>query len=72
MPSLTITYTAQEGQRVAAALGKLRNLQNGQGPRSATEAEVKQSLIGVMRGWVIQVERETAEQAISLSPFDPT
>ena len=67
MPSLTITYTAQEGQRVAAALGKLRGL-----GRSATEGEVKTALIGTMRGWVHDAEGEEARQAISLSAFDPT
>lgn len=72
MPSLTITYSAQEGQRVAAAFGKIQGLVNGSGPRNATEAEIKAALIGTMRGWVHQAEHETAAQAISIAAFDPT
>jgi hypothetical protein len=72
MPSLTINYTAQEGQRVATALGRLQGLRDANGPRAATEAEVKKSLIGTMRGWVDQSEREIAQQSISVAAFDPT
>lgn len=57
MPSLTITYTAPVGQRVATAYGKLQGWTNGGGaPRAATEEEIKQALIGVMKGWVRQAE----------------
>lgn len=72
MPSLTINYSAQEGQRVATALGRLQGLRNGNGPRDATEAEVKTALINIMRGWVHQHERQAAEQAINIAAFDPS
>lgn len=57
MPSLTINYNAQDGQRVCNALGKLRGLRNAQGPRAATEAEVKAALCSVAKGWVEEAER---------------
>lgn len=72
MPSMTINYTAQEGARVAAAFGKLQGLRDANGPRSATEAEVKKALIDTMRGWVTQAEREESVNAISISAFEPT
>lgn len=73
MPSTTITYTAQEGQRFAAAVGRDLRLTNGGGaPRSATEAEAKEWLIAQMKKFTLDNERAEAEKAISLSPFQPT
>lgn len=72
MPFLRIDYSASEGQLVTAALGKLNGYTDANGPRSATEAEVKKALIGVMRGWVHRVAHQEGEQNISLPAFDPT
>lgn len=59
MPSLTINYSIADGQRVAAAYGKLQGWTNGGGaPRSATADEIKEALKGVMKGWVRQAERQ--------------
>jgi capsule polysaccharide export protein KpsE/RkpR len=73
MPSLTITYTAQEGQRVATAYGHLNDWRDENGePRDATAAEVKQALINVLRGWVRQSEHQKAQQEIVIEPINPT
>lgn len=73
MPTMTITYTAGEGTRFAAALGKVQGLVDANGiPRSATAAEAKLFLIGTMRGVTLQVEKEAAMQAITDSPFNPS
>lgn len=73
MPSLTINYNAQDGATVAAALGKIQGWTNGGGaPRSATEAEVKQALIGVMKGWVRTVKTQEAQALIQITDVDLT
>jgi hypothetical protein len=73
MPSLTINYTAQEGQRVATAYAHINDWRDANGdPRDATAAEVKQALINVMRGWVQQSETQKARQEIVIAPIDPT
>lgn len=59
MPSLTITYTVPVGQRVATAYGKLQGYTNGGGaPRAATETEIKDALINVMKNWVRTAEHQ--------------
>lgn len=72
MPSLTINYTAQEGQTVAAAAGRVYGYRDASGPRPATEAEVKKALIGVMKGWVEQVAQEDAAQQVVMPSFNPS
>lgn len=54
MPSITITYTVQEGNDIAAAVGYTDNLldsETGQ-LRAATAAESKQHLINYVKSMV--------------------
>lgn len=74
---VTITLTGAQATRVAARIGELRGLKDGQGaPRSATLAEVKQIIIDHLRGMVIQAERPALEKAavdaVTVPAFDPT
>lgn len=77
MPSMTLTYTAAEAQRFAAALGKAHNLKDNQdNPRSATAAECKAFVIGRMKQLVVDIEgrelTEAAVAAVRVPAFDPT
>lgn len=79
MPSLTITYTASEGARFAAALGKAKNLVDAQvppQPRSATAAECQQFVIERVRQLIVDIEGASANKAaldaVVLTPFNPT
>lgn len=59
MPSITITYPAGVGARLASALGKAQNLMDAQEPaqpRAATAAEVKTWLIGRAHQLIVDVE----------------
>lgn len=67
MPSTTISYTSQEGSRMAAAVGADLDL-----GRDATAAEVKAYMIQHLRSVVLRIERQQAVAAIQLSSFDPT
>lgn len=74
---VTVTLTAPQAQRLAAAIGKVRNLTDGQGaPRSATMAEVKTIVADHLRGFVMQAEKpaleEAAIKAVTVPAFDPT
>ncbi len=73
MPSTTINYTASEGQRIAAAVGLIKNLKDVNGdPRSATAQECKEFIIERLRQFVLDQERQQAAQAITDIPLDPT
>lgn len=73
MPTLTITTTAQQAQRVADSFGKYYSLRDANdNQRAATEAEVKQYLVGYMKEIVRSAERKAAADAIADAPFDPT
>lgn len=73
MPSMTITTTAQQAQRLATAFGRELGLRDEQGQRrDATAAEIKQATIGYLRSVVVQQERRAAEDEISIPEFDPT
>jgi hypothetical protein len=79
MPSMTLNYTAGEGQRFAAALGKAQNLKDTQEPpqpRDATAAECKAFVIGRMKQLVIDIEGRdltaAAVAAVVIPAFDPT
>ena len=73
MPSLTITTTAQQAQRLATAFGEYFTLKDAQGVvRPATEAEIKAWIILQLRALVIRQERKAQEDLIVDSPFDPT
>lgn len=73
MPSITITTTAPQAQRIAAALGGRYTLKDQSGAvRSATDAEVKAWVIDQLRNLTLDWEREQAVKAITISPLDPT
>lgn len=73
MPSTTLNYTAQVGNRVAAALGKEKDYRDESGqPRSATEAEYKEWLKEETQRMTIKNERRAQEQAISITPPEIT
>ena len=79
MPSITITYPAADGQRLASALGKawsLKDTQEPPQPRSATAAECKEFLIGRARQLIVDVEGAEAEKAardsVVIAPVDMT
>ena len=77
MPSLTITYPAGDGQRFAAALGKVLQLKDAQGdPRSATAAECKSWLIGRAQQLIEDIEggpaRVAAAASVTVTPLDMT
>ena len=66
MPTLTLNYSAQYGQRVAAALGKAHNLVDTQDPpqpRSATAAEVKEFIIKRVYQLVVDIEGRDLQAA---------
>jgi len=68
MPTLTITLTQPQVDRVTSACGKAWNLLDGQDPpqpRDATENEVRIWLIDQLRGLVHGVERQEALQAVA-------
>lgn len=64
MPTTTLTYTAAQGQRMAAAFGKYLGL-----GRNATEAEIKAWLIRQVRTIVLSQERAAAEAQVTLADF---
>lgn len=74
----TITLTAGEATRIAAAVGKVYGLVDAQvppQPRSATAAEVKKGLSDVMKQWIQDTEgttlRKQAVDAVVVPAFDP-
>lgn len=67
MPSLTITTTVDNAQRLAAAVGYWLNL-----GRSATEAEVKQAMINEMKRLTRKYETLQAVEAIVVTDITPT
>lgn len=79
MPSMTITYPAGDGQRFAAALGKvlaLKDTQDPPQPRSATAAECKSWLIGRAQQLIVDVEgavlTKAAIDSVVVPPVDMT
>ena len=55
MPSTTLNFTANQAQRIAAAVGA-----NFTPPRAATEAEVKAVLVAHLKGLVHSYETQQA------------
>jgi hypothetical protein len=79
MPSITITYSADDGARFAAALGKAHSLMDTQDPpqpRPATTAECKAWLIGRARQLIVDVEgaalTKAALESVVVPPVDMT
>lgn len=75
---ITITVTASESTRMAAAVGKAQNLVDSQTPpqpRAATMTEVKQFLIQRAKQLIIDVEGaaliKQASDAAVIPAFDP-
>ena len=64
MPSFTITYTAQEGNDIAAAVGYTDNLVDlqTQEPRTATAAEAKQHVLNYIKG-MVRSHKDAARKA---------
>ena len=78
MPTISITVTAAQAARAAAALGKAQALKDNAvppQPRNATAEEVRQFMIGRLRQLIIDVEgaeaTKAAQAAIVIAPFDP-
>lgn len=74
---VTVSLTAPQAQRLATAIGKVRNLVDARGdPRSATMAEVKTIIADHLRGFVMQAEKsaleEAAIKAVTVPAFDPS
>lgn len=67
MAVLTITTTAPQDVRFVAAVGKSQGL-----GRDATPAECKTFVIALLRQFVQQQERITAQNALTDTAFDPT
>lgn len=67
MPTMSITTTAPQASRVAAAFGNKLGL-----GRNATEAEIKAATIDFLRAVTLNYEYEQARAAISSTPLDPT
>ena len=79
MPTISITVTAAQAARAAAALGKAQALKDNAvppQPRNATAEEVRQFMIGRLRQLIIDVEgaeaSRVAQAAIVIAPFEPT
>lgn len=72
---LTISMTAPQAARIAAACGKRMGLVDAQvdpKPRSCDMAEAKAWTIKLWREAVTDSEQEDANKARSLTPFDPS
>lgn len=73
MATTLLTYSAQNGLRMAAALGEEWDLRNESGQRrNATEDEFKQWIKGECQRLTVKHERRAAEQAIVITPPDIT
>lgn len=73
MPSMTITTDNDQAARLAAAVGHVCMYTNGNGaPRSATAAEVKDYIIGHLRGITRQYEKGLLDAQNQPAPFEPT
>ena len=67
MPSLTIDLTNAQATRVQDAFKKPLSMST-----DPSIADIKQWLIGQLRGVVHQQERRAAETAITVEPLEPT
>lgn len=67
MATLTITTTAQQDQRIAAAFGHLLGLDG-----NANAAQVKALIIEHIRGVVHRYERDQHGRAFAPNPLGPT
>jgi len=73
MPTLTITTTQSQADRIAAALGdELGTVDQNNAPRSATAAEVKAEVIRWLRDRVLHQEQSVAARAAEAGVPDLT
>ena len=77
MPTLTITTTSNQAQRIATAFGRLKNRKTPRPerlPRDATAAEVKADVIDFVKQVVINHEQDVAMEAArsTVPDIDPT
>ena len=75
MPTLTITTTGAQAQRIATAFGRLKNLrESDKTPRGATGSEVKAEVIDFIKQVVLEYEKSEAMEAASnaVPDIDPT
>ena len=64
MPTITLTLSTEQAQRVAAAFGRYWALADPDGtPRDATPAEVREYLARQLKGVVRQQDRRAAQAA---------
>lgn len=73
MPSITITTTAPQAQRLATAFGRELGLRDEQGAaRNATADEIKAAAVAYLRRVVQQQESYIAQEQHADVPFDPS
>jgi hypothetical protein len=73
MPSLTLTVTNQEWQVTSESLGIIHDLRDANGVlRSASEAECKQALAAVVKGWVRRADKIKHDAQLVESSINPT
>jgi len=73
MPDVTFSFTAGQIARLQHAVGVEMGLTDENGaPRDATAAETKAYVIRLLRNRVHITEKQEQEQAITVTPFDPS
>lgn len=75
MPTMTITTTTDQAQRVAAAVGSARGLTDENGaPRSANATEVKEHTVQYLKHLVRAHETRAAEESAraGVTEIEPT
>lgn len=67
MPSITLTVTAAQAQRIATAFGRAYNLRDASNaPRDATGPEIHDYIVGYVRNIVADTESAAARAAIQV------
>lgn len=68
MPSITLTVTAQQAQRIATAFGETYGLVDATGaPRDATAQEIHDYIVGYIKGIVQGADLRAAQQTIQVA-----
>ena len=67
MPTVSFTVTAGEAARIQAAVGKVTGL-----PGSSTAEQARQFIIGKIKAFVKETEREVYLAAHTETPIEPT
>ena len=67
---ITLTVTVQQATRISTALGNRFALKDAGGlPRQATQAEIKDYVIGILRSVVLDQERQDAVSNAVIAGF---